>query len=522
MSKRSMITGALILSASALFVRMIGFVFRIYLSGAIGAEGMGVHTLIMSMYNVCVTLATSGMAGAVSTLCAEQLSLGRPANARRILRRACGLALAISLTVCAAVLIFAQPIGAGMLRDARTVMPLRILAVGLPFLSLAACLRGYFISARRVGNPAVSQVLEQLIKMGFIMLLIGWAVPYGIETACAVVMGGMTLGEIACCVYSFAGYLRASKKRTQQEKADITGVYHKILKITVPLSVTSYARSFLHLWEDVLILAGLKAFSGLAGVATGTYGMLKGMVMPMLIFPLMLLSSFVITLTPEISRMRATGNTARLEWAVNMILHYTCVAGVLIVAIFLTFPFEIGAAVYKSAEVGEMLKRLAFLSPFMCIEIVTVGILSGLEEQASTMRYALLDSFVRISLIILLVGRMGVDGFMIVVIVSNMLTSVLNFRRLMRITGIKPNLNEWFLKPVLAAAATCQIARAAHNYLPMEALPTVWSLLAGIALICASYTATLFSIGSVKLKDFSWLINRIKVSGKIPDKVVET
>jgi len=89
----------------------------------------------------------------------------------------------------------------------------------------------------------------------------------------------------------------------------------------------------------------------------------------------------------------------------------------------------------------------------------------------------------------------------------------------MRITGIRPKINEWCVKPVLAAAATCQIAKALYNYLPMESLPPLWSLLIGVALICAAYAGVLFSIGSIRLSDFQWIIDRIKTSGKIPEKV---
>ncbi|MDR2933112.1 MAG: oligosaccharide flippase family protein, partial [Oscillospiraceae bacterium] len=150
MKQNNMVTGALILSAAAIFVRIIGFVFRIYLSNAMGAEGMGVYMLIISMYNFCVTLATSGMSVAVSTLTAEQLSLGKPANAKRVVRRAVTMAVIISSVVCGGVIIFANPIGTYILKDARTIVSLRILAVGIPFLAVSACLRGYFVASRRV------------------------------------------------------------------------------------------------------------------------------------------------------------------------------------------------------------------------------------------------------------------------------------------------------------------------------------------------------------------------------------
>ncbi|MDL2232786.1 polysaccharide biosynthesis C-terminal domain-containing protein [Ruminococcaceae bacterium OttesenSCG-928-L11] len=514
--ENSMVTGALILSASALFVRMIGFVFRIYLSNAMGAEGMGVHMLIMSMYNVCVTLATSGMATAMSRLAAEQLSLGSRANARRILKRACVLALLISCTVSVAVIALAEPIGTVILKDGRTVMALRILGLGLPFLSVSACLRGYFVSSRKAGNPAAGQVIEQLVKMAFIMGLIGKYLPMGIEYGCVIVVLGMTIGEIACFLFSFWGILRERKYGARGERATVTGVNSMILAIIVPLSVTAYVRSFLRLAEDVLIMSGFKAFYGQDGMATGTYGMVKGMVMPLLTFPLMLLSSFVITLTPEISRMNAAGNTRRLEATISRILEYTFIAGVLIVAVFMTFPYEIGTAVYKNAEVGEMLRRLSFLCPFMCVEMVAVGILNGLGQQVSTMKYAIADSLVRIAVIYFLIPQQGITGFVVMVVISNLLTSLLNFRRLMHIASVRLRLRSWVLRPALAAGASSQIVKVFTNYFPMSDVPLWGRLAVGIGLVCALYCVALFALGSFRLRDFQWIWSRLKTSSKTP------
>ena len=81
MKKENVILGTLILSASSIFVRLIGFVFRIYLSNTLGAEGIGLYSLIMSLYALCATIATSGISTAVSKLVAEQLAWGQPATA---------------------------------------------------------------------------------------------------------------------------------------------------------------------------------------------------------------------------------------------------------------------------------------------------------------------------------------------------------------------------------------------------------------------------------------------------------
>ena len=210
------------------------------------------------------------------------------------------LSLLISITVGLLVFLCSDFIAGTMLKDMRTALSLKLLAPGMPFLSVSACIRGYFIAERRMGNPASGQVVEQLCKMAFIMALLGIYLPRGLEYGCAVVVLGITLGEAICFVYSLGGFL-LYRRQGNTGKPTVNGVVKNILKIAVPISLSSYIRSALRLLEDVLILR-LKTFSGQDDVATGLYGMLKGMVMPLLIFPLNMLSAFVITLTPEISR----------------------------------------------------------------------------------------------------------------------------------------------------------------------------------------------------------------------------
>lgn len=516
------VAGTILLSAASIFVRMIGFVFRVYLSNALGAEGMGVYSLIMSLYALGVTVATSGLSLAVSKLAAEEFARGNFSNARRVLRRAAGLSLILGCAVAAAMIVFAGPIAASVLKDARTVLPLRLLAPGMPFLAVSSCYRGYFIALRRMENPALGQVLEQLFKMGFILLLLGRWLPRGIEYACAVVTLGITFGEVICFAYTAIGYLIEEKRGFPRQRADIRGVTKKILAIIVPTSLTSYVRSALRLCEDVLILAGLKTFIGEADAATGLYGIIKGMVMPLLIFPLSLLSAFVITLTPEISRLEAKGENTRLERVVSRILQITCIIGVFIVAVLMTFSYELGIIVYRNGEVGEMLRQMAFLCPFMCVEMVVVSILQGLNQQTAVMRYSLMDCGLRVAMVYFLIPVFGVNGFIWMVVASNLFTSVLNLIRLLKITKIKMRLSDWVIKPVLAAVTAGQCVKAICNLYLFQTLSLWQGLLLGVFVIALVYTAALFAVGSVSPDDFSWIRQRLKIPSKHPKTAPES
>lgn len=506
--------GTLLLSVSSIFVRLVGFLFRIYLSNTLGAEGMGVYTLILSLYGLCATVATSGIAGAVSKLAAEELARGKPQNGRRILGKAVALSLLISVMVGIVLLVFAEPLGVYILKEPRTVLSLRLLAPGMPLMSVSSCLRGYFIAQRKVGNPAVGQVAEQLFKMAFIMGMIGYWLPRGLEYGCALVVLGITLGEVVCFLVSLAGFLVQRRREYRSRPADITGVFRKILGFAVPVSAASYIRSALRLVEDVLILSGLKRFSGRDDVATGEYGMVKGMAMPLLVFPLSLLGSFVVTLTPEISRLHAMGDRRRLEYAVNTILRYTSIVGVFVVCIFLAFPGELSEIIYKDAQIGELLRMLSWLCPFMCMESVVVSILQGLGEQVSSMRYNIIDSVLRIVLVYALIPVNGVKGFMMMVIVSNLYTPLMNLYRLLKITHIRMKLADWVLKPGLCALVTWQVTRVLYNYLLAPRLALLPSTALGIAIAALLFSMILLLIGSISMRDVNWFLSRLRRPGK--------
>jgi len=510
MIKRGLLVSTLMLSASALFVRTIGFAFRVYLSNVMGAQGMGLYSLIMSVYTLSVTVAVSGISSAVAKLAAEHLAVGKKARARGILRRAILLSLFISCAVAAVLFTMAERIAANILRDARAAQSLRLLAPGLPFLSLCACFRGYFIASRRVAVPASAQVLEQLFKMGFIMLMLGSALQRGIEHGAAVVVLGITLSEVACFVYTLAGYLLDKAKHRDKDKAQVGGALRSILAFAVPISAGAYFRSAMRLLEDVLIVSGLTRFGGDQGEATGYYGILRGMEMPLLVFPLNLLSAFVITLTPEVSRLHALKESRRLSAIISHILHLTSIIGIFMVCVMISFSYELGSAIYREPQVGEMLRIMAFLSPFMCLEMVVVGILHGMGQQTYSSAYSMLDCTLRVGIAWLLIPRYGVWGFVIMVVVSNLFTSLLNLRRLLKITKVHLRVNDWIVKPALAALAASQGVRALFLHTAFGRLPTWGGLIAGVAAIGFIYSAALLSLGCVTRKDIAWAVKSFR------------
>ncbi len=496
MRKQNLIVSGLILTAASFLSRTLGMVLRVYISGQIGAEGMGLYQLVFSLYTLCSTFATSGIGVAVSRLVAEELAKGKPANAVRVLRLSLALTCLLGCSVTAVLYHNASWIGTSFLKDARTVLAVKILAPSFPFISVSTCIKGYFYAKRHVLKPATSQIFEQLTRMTVIFLICGIWVPRGVEYACGAAILGITIGEFTSCLYCALLYYLGQRERARG-KAD--RMLRPILSVSVPVAFKSYVNSGFHMLENILIPTAF-AKSGLStSDSMGVYGILKGMVMPLLLFPTAIIQSFTTVLMPEIAGANATGQHRRVNHTISRVLHFTMVLSILIVCVFMTFPYELGLLIYQSDQVGQMLRLLSFVSPFIYLEMVVVSILNGIGEQNRSLLYSILDSVVRISLIYFLIPVKGLTGFLIVIILSNLLTSLLHLRRLLHVTTLTFDVRNWLVKPVLAAL----LCGFGTHYLYASGI--VGSLFVSLGILCITYMILLVLTRCITRADLTWL-----------------
>ena len=186
--------------------------------------------------------------------------------------------------------------------------------------------------------------------------------------------------------------------------------------------------------------------------------MIKGMALPILFFPSTLLNSISTLLIPEMSEAAAKGRNGLVKSATRNILKLTAVMSFVFAAVFFVGGREIGLLIYKSEEVGELLRALSPIVPLMYLDSVSDGILKGLDQQAFSFRTAITDSSLRIILILIILPVSGLRGFIWIMYFSNLLTCALNVGRLMKVTGarLKP-LNEVIL-PLAAAFCIALLA----------------------------------------------------------------
>ncbi len=505
MRHKVFVKNAAVLTVTSLILRTIGIFFRIFLSAKIGAEGMGLYQLIVSIYVLGATFATSGISTAVTRLVADELACGNARSVRHVLRRSILLSLVIGIASTALIYFGADIISVYWIRDARAANALRMLAFSLPSMGVSSCLRGYLIARRKAAGTSYAQLLEQAVRIGVIALLIDRFAAMGLAMACLAVMIGDTVAEWTSCAY-LAIRCHFDKKRMQAELPARGGVrppvVRQLLAIAAPITTGRYLNTILRTIENILVPNNIATYSGSKERGLSEFGALKGMALPLIFFPASFLSALSTLLIPEISSANALHQQGKINRAIDRTLHLTLLSSILIGATFLAFSSEIGVLLYNSEDVGRYLLVLAPLTPIMYAESIVDGILKGLNQQVSSLKYSIADSAIRIVLIVFMVPRWGMNGFLLIMVISNVLTSFLNTRRLLKVTGVKLQWGRWIMRPLLAAAAATVITQAITHLPFFLKINGIVMTILGILCLCGLYCILLSLLGCIRLSEF--------------------
>lgn len=507
MQKRLFFKNAIILTATAILLRAIGIFFRVYVSNAIGAEGMGLHQLIFSVYTFTSALASSGIGIATTRLVSEHIGFGGKSAVKKILSRALGISLTLGIFSCALMYFCADAAALYWLKDNRAALSLKILSFGLPFMAVSSCLKGYFMARRKASTPSNSQLFEQLIRIGVVVFCLSRVDAGDLSQACAAVVTGNALSEIGACLYIYIGYLRDKHSLADLHKSP-KRVLRSLSYILIPVALSNYLNTILHTVENIMVPDALSRYTLSKETSLSQFGMLKGMALPVLFFPSSFLGALSTLLIPEVSEFGARGQQAALRSTVSRTMFITVISSVLIGAVFTVYAYEIGYLFYRDFEVGFYILVLAPVLPFMYIESIIAGILNGLNQQAASLRYNVYNSAIRIILILFLVPHYGMNAFLAIMVVSNLFTSCLNMKQLFGVTGIGVEWQKWVIKPLLAVTPAMLCASALKHILLRLCVYPVLALIAGCLLICVLYFAFLLLLKCVTREDLRPLKKR--------------
>ena len=454
MRKKAIIKGAAILMLANLITRLMGFYYRTCMVKTIGAEGMGLYQLIVPLYILSWSITSSGLTTTISKLTSAQIAKKQSGNAVRILYSGLLISTFVSIGISLIFYLFADTISFYIIKDQRGTIPIQILSFAIPFMALGSCIRGYFTGIQKQEYPALSQILEQIVRISSIFILSSLFLDKGIEYSCSIALVGIVLGE----GISFLFILFCFKSMRKKTKLNMPSLSKQhcimiLFSMAMPLTMSRIMGSLLSAVENILIPQRLSLFSASENVLA-TFGSLTGMAMPLIQLPCAILTALSVTIIPAISETEAMSHKKQTSILIEKSLCFTTIIGCGVFALFASFPNEICTLVYNDVSLGSMLVRLSIIAPFMYLSITLNGILNGLGCHSFILGQNILSSIVNISFIYFLMPKYGIDAFIAGAIISLLITTTMDIKMVSKKNPLSLSFYKNFFTPAVCAVST--------------------------------------------------------------------
>lgn len=411
-TRHKLLRGTLVLTAAGLLSRLMGFFFRIFLSHAFGEENVGLYQLIFPVYSLCLALGTSGIQTVLSRTVARKVSLGKTEEARSSLCMA--LTLTVSLSV--AEIFFIQKnaawIAVRFLGDSRCKELLLIISYALPCASIHSCLCGYSYGMQQTRLPALSQLIEQTVRIASVSLLFFLFRQNGVSPSVNLATAGIVIGEFASALFSVRFFPRRSKKTPIPFLRTVKDTGAELITLSLPLTANRACVTLLQSIEAASIPAKLKLCSHSASEALILYGVLTGMALPCILFPSAVTNSVGAVLMPAVAEQQAAGNSRNMSALIKRAAGSCFMLGLACCLVFLIFGRFIGELLFHSETAGDFIMTLSWICPFLYTNSALISTINGLGRTSWTFLINVSGLTLRIASVFFAIPSFGMEGYL--------------------------------------------------------------------------------------------------------------
>ncbi len=486
-SRKPIFYSALMLTGVNLLLRFVGTSFQVYISSVLGPAGVGLLQLVLSVGSLAMIAGIAGVRTATMYLTAEELGRNQTKNITWLLSGGFLYSIVCSGFLSGSLYLFAPQIARYWIGDSRTVEALQLFAAFLPVSCLCSVMTGYFTAANRIGTLAAVEIAEQLTSMTVTLTALTLWAGSDPGRACISVIFGSCIG--ACLTLGCLVFLRLREAAAPGPKIPVRS---RLLQAAVPLALADVLKSGISTTENLMVPKRLMLHPGIAD-PLAAFGMLSGMVFPVLMFPACILFGLAELLIPELARCAAAGSRGRIRYLVRRSLKVAMLYGVLLGGLMFLLAEPLCQTLYDNLDAGSLLKRYALLVPMLYCDAITDAMTKGLGQQKTCVRYNILTSAMDVVFLYLLLPEYGMEGYFLSFLVTHFLNFLLSLRRLLKISGV----HFPFHIPALTLSAS---------------LSSLWaaSKLTIASLQCIAYAAllgcTLYLLQIIRRADAAWIL----------------
>ena len=420
----SIFSGTIWLTGAMLLLRSIGLLYQVLLAKTFTAAQLGELELFMAVFGFATTLAVSGIRLSSTRLIIIGETRGYAPQC--VLRKASICSLLFGFSAMMFLWIFAPITAQLFLNNSHLTLPMRTLSLCLPILSIESCFGGYYTAIGKATSFTLIQVPQQVVSLVFCTVLLRHFLSFGLHIAYTALAIGLLTSELIGLILILL-FLPHKNKQPH-----CSGNMHLLdfFRIALPDAGSSWLRSALVSIKNIMIPRGLRQASGDIESALATYGTIQSMAFPVLTFPSVFVNAFNIQMLPEISRYHETGQQKLLRRMMRkncsavFLYALACGACILLAADWLS------GTLYPESNTALYLRLLAPLIPLMYLDTTIDTFLRGMGLQISSMFYNIIDAAVCLSMVLTLLPRIGIVGYILVLYTSELLNLSLSLHKL--------------------------------------------------------------------------------------------
>lgn len=462
--KEGFMQSVLVLMISQLVIKLLGLVYKIYLTNkeGFGDTGNAIYSSGYQIYALLLTISSIGVPNAISKLVSEKVAIGDSKGAHRIFKIALLTFGIIGFIATMTLFVGAGYISSTILQIPEAEMTLVALSPAIFFVTIASVLRGYFNGREKISVTAKSQTLEQVFKT-LLTVIVVEIVGLSTNLNTTLMSAGANLATTLSVLLSF-GYLTLYykfykrniaieiKNSVNHKHESLKKVVKKILFVSTPITLSAIMSTLNKNIDSITVVRGLKKFLTEAQ-AKNQYGILSGKVDTLITLPLSFNIAFATALVPSISSSMARGDkegaSKRISFSilVSILIGLPCTVGMMI------FSQQILELLFPKATNGSILLQMSAITIIFSVLAQTInGALQGLGKimtPAITSTIGLITKLI-INIWLIQIPEIGVYGAVIGSIINNIVAFALSYIVLAKTVKLDLKFTKCVIKPLIA------------------------------------------------------------------------
>ncbi len=462
--KESFMKGILVLMFSQVLIKLLGLVYKLYLTNkeGFGDAGNAIYNSGYQIYALLLTISSVGVPNAISKLVSEKVAIGDNKGAYRIFKISL-ITFGLIGAIGTAILFF----GAGYISNNLLMIPeaeltLIALSPSVFFVTIASVFRGYFNAREKISVTAKSQTLEQIFKTVLTVIVVEIVTIFsGLNTTLMAAGANLatTLSVLLSFLYLYI-YYRIFRKNiaidikntVNYKRESIKSTIKKILWVSIPISLSAITSSLNKNIDSFTVVRLLSEFMTEAQ-AKIQYGILSGKVDTLITLPLSFNVAFATALVPAISSSIAKKDYETVNKRISFSLLLTILIGLPCTFGMIVFANPIINLLFPNATEGTLLLQLSALAIIFTLLIQTCnGALQGLGKvyiPAIAGVVGLVIKFI-LNVILIRIPSIGINGAAIASIVYHIFALVIVLYVLIKSVKIKLGVGKYIIKPIIA------------------------------------------------------------------------